>query len=590
MAKYKVPGQNLTYDIPDEGSVFRDSRPGVGLDGKVLMRKGGRILTLDSGQYTGDQSKIQDFTVTGEAEKALTNIGGAGNIYQSGMASDFNTATPRMGEIFTQGSNPDNPQGMSLSSNMGFSESSPSLSQTLGSAGANQSQIQAVQNAYTSGNTSTAMSPSGQNVGSIPKMSFNTNPAQTSAIQSQMQGSNPNADVAKAQAMLKQTQAEGEKPFAGSSYDTSAGGMGSLAGTLNAGAGASGGIGGGTSTPGTSSGGTSLGGGGDYLQKLYELVSGNQNPSSSESAYQKQLDALTAQQSGINASRDLGIQAVGEQPIATSFISGQQKAITDRAAVQSGSLGAQAVPLQQQLARAQAQRQAALDASKTALDYGFKREEMNTKNSQYASDLAFKQQTLAQTGENNQADNALAQKKFENDKKEFGLTYALDQQKLSVERQKIAPGTTPLSTTTGKPLTDSERTAAGFAARLVEADTIIDGIGDKFTGASSYLSPFSPNYFKSEDRQKFDQAKRNFVNAVLRRESGAVISDSEFANADKQYFPQPGDTSAVVKQKADNRATSIRNLQLSGGQSSSPASEASAGTTSGGNSYTVRSK
>jgi len=37
----------------------------------------------------------------------------------------------------------------------------------------------------------------------------------------------------------------------------------------------------------------------------------------------------------------------------------------------------------------------------------------------------------------------------------------------------------------------------------------------------------------------FEQAKKNFVNAVLRLESGAVISPSEFTNADKQYFPQP---------------------------------------------------
>jgi hypothetical protein len=61
--------------------------------------------------------------------------------------------------------------------------------------------------------------------------------------------------------------------------------------------------------------------------------------------------------------------------------------------------------------------------------------------------------------------------------------------------------------------------------------------------------------------QQLDQAKRDFINATLRRESGAVISPSEFDNAEKQYFPQIGDSSAVKAQKAANRAVAIRGVQ-----------------------------
>ena len=43
---------------------------------------------------------------------------------------------------------------------------------------------------------------------------------------------------------------------------------------------------------------------------------------------------------------------------------------------------------------------------------------------------------------------------------------------------------------------------------------------------------------KSTDRQKFEQAQRDWINANLRKESGAVIADSEFENAAQQYFPQ----------------------------------------------------
>jgi hypothetical protein len=60
---------------------------------------------------------------------------------------------------------------------------------------------------------------------------------------------------------------------------------------------------------------------------------------------------------------------------------------------------------------------------------------------------------------------------------------------------------------------------------------------------------FMSNYVTNSDYQKFDQAKRDFVNAVLRRESGAAISQSEFDNANKQYFPQPGDTPERIAEK-----------------------------------------
>ena len=44
---------------------------------------------------------------------------------------------------------------------------------------------------------------------------------------------------------------------------------------------------------------------------------------------------------------------------------------------------------------------------------------------------------------------------------------------------------------------------------------------------------------KTDERQMFEQAERNFINAILRQESGAAIADSEFNNARKQYMPQP---------------------------------------------------
>lgn len=112
----------------------------------------------------------------------------------------------------------------------------------------------------------------------------------------------------------------------------------------------------------------------------------------------------------------------------------------------------------------------------------------------------------------------------------------------------------------GKPPTQSQLTVAGYRDRLVNSNKIINQIGGKFTGASSYFAGAVPNILKTDQRQSFEQAQRDFINAVLRRESGATITDEEFDNARKQYFPQPGDAASTVQQKALNRSIVINSF------------------------------
>lgn len=133
----------------------------------------------------------------------------------------------------------------------------------------------------------------------------------------------------------------------------------------------------------------------------------------------------------------------------------------------------------------------------------------------------------------------------------------------------IAPsGGTPVQsaaipTLNGKPLNDTQATTLGYVQRMNDANTLIDKFGS--SGTSSYQSlassiPFVGNYLTSSDYQQLQQAERNFINADLRRESGAAISPSEFDSAAKQYFPQPGDSQAVIEQKTANRDRVIQSL------------------------------
>jgi len=77
--------------------------------------------------------------------------------------------------------------------------------------------------------------------------------------------------------------------------------------------------------------------------------------------------------------------------------------------------------------------------------------------------------------------------------------------------------------------------------------------------------PLVGNYLASDELQSGNQAQRDFINAVLRRESGAVISPEEFNNARQQYFPQAGDSAATLKQKAANRASSLGGIERAAG-------------------------
>lgn len=116
--------------------------------------------------------------------------------------------------------------------------------------------------------------------------------------------------------------------------------------------------------------------------------------------------------------------------------------------------------------------------------------------------------------------------------------------------------------------TQDQANAALFSARMEEANKVIAnpeiakfgmGIPGVMNKANS-MFPIIGNSFLDPQYQQLDQAKRDFVNAVLRRESGAAISNGEFGNAEKQYFPQVGDSPEVMAQKAKNRSTAIQGI------------------------------
>lgn len=113
--------------------------------------------------------------------------------------------------------------------------------------------------------------------------------------------------------------------------------------------------------------------------------------------------------------------------------------------------------------------------------------------------------------------------------------------------------------------TEGQANAALYARRMAEAEKVLSrpeiqsASMDRVQKAESAVPAFG-NSLVTKEYQMADQAQRDFINATLRRESGAAIAPSEFDNAAKQYFPQPGDSKEVLAQKSRNRRTAMEGI------------------------------
>jgi hypothetical protein len=168
-----------------------------------------------------------------------------------------------------------------------------------------------------------------------------------------------------------------------------------------------------------------------------------------------------------------------------------------------------------------------------------------------------------------------------------GMTSVLDQQ---------APATAPMAGTPlrgkGTALTESQGNATAYGMRMKEANAILEPlenagktntglikgavsgavglvpfIGDKLEDVSGSVFNALPRVLGglSPEQQQVAQARINFITAILRKESGAAIGASEFATAEKNYFPKPGDDAATIAQKQAARKTAIKAMEIQAG-------------------------
>lgn len=157
----------------------------------------------------------------------------------------------------------------------------------------------------------------------------------------------------------------------------------------------------------------------------------------------------------------------------------------------------------------------------------------------------------------------------------------------------------------GKPPNEAQGNAIAFGARMNDSNRLLEGLegkgvtsgsrikgavagtlealvpyqGEKLAaGAESVLRPL----LSSEGQNNYEQAKENFITAVLRKESGASISPGEFAREERKYFPQVGDDASTIKQKQEARRLAISAMRQVAGPFAKKIDEISSGAPSAG--------
>lgn len=126
-------------------------------------------------------------------------------------------------------------------------------------------------------------------------------------------------------------------------------------------------------------------------------------------------------------------------------------------------------------------------------------------------------------------------------------------------------------------LNESQGAATAFGMRMKAANDILEDLSKEGTvkGAVIEKTPFIGGVLgqalpsvlggTSATQQQFNQAKSNFITAILRKESGAAIGQDEFEREDQKYFPQINDGPKVIKQKSDARKLAIKAMAIQAG-------------------------
>jgi hypothetical protein len=116
----------------------------------------------------------------------------------------------------------------------------------------------------------------------------------------------------------------------------------------------------------------------------------------------------------------------------------------------------------------------------------------------------------------------------------------------------------------GKPLTEAQGKATTYLGQMQASSKELSGLSDQ--GVKPYPSTVGlassnwTNFLATKGAQQVAQSQNQWAEAYLRAKTGAAATEKEVELNRKTYFPQPGDSDAVIKQKESMRMQAEHDL------------------------------
>jgi hypothetical protein len=206
---------------------------------------------------------------------------------------------------------------------------------------------------------------------------------------------------------------------------------------------------------------------------------------------------------------------IKDKPIPLEFITGQLASVERRA------LGL-AEPLERKLARMQSARTSAIEASKFSLDRADKKVEGERKAGETAFDQKYKTDTLSETKRKADLEYKLSEKKFDEDKRQFGLEYALKSRETAIKEKEAATKAAEASGTGGT--AENQKLQALSLAKELRGDAV--GKGSAVGASIAKFVPFGQSLGLLGKRTAFeakvDTLKSNLTLENLKLLKGAM--------------------------------------------------------------------
>jgi hypothetical protein len=129
-----------------------------------------------------------------------------------------------------------------------------------------------------------------------------------------------------------------------------------------------------------------------------------------------------------------------------------------------------------------------------------------------------------------------------------------------------ADGQPIVSTGGAKPFTEGQSKDVGFATRARGALEILDPVDTELTSRLSRAAEYDPTGFargavQSDNFQIAKNAGDEFLMALLRKDTGAAITEGEQALYGRLYLPGPGDNAALIEAKRAARQRAVAGIE-----------------------------